>query len=68
VARRAEHHGDAAPLILIGYAAIMLPELGKFLPDRSVIFVEEPDVIRKRSLGDHDSWPCCASRSSGLPA
>lgn len=45
-----EHHGDAAPLILIGYAAIMLPELGKFLPDRSVVFVEEPDVIRKRSL------------------
>jgi len=39
------------PLILIGYAGAVIGELAKFLPDDSVIFVEEPDVVRKRSLG-----------------
>ncbi len=38
------------PLILVGYAGSVLGELAKFLPDRSVVFVEESDVIRKRSL------------------
>jgi biotin carboxylase len=37
------------PVVLIGYAGV-LPYLAKFLPDRSVIFIEEPDVVRKRDV------------------
>jgi len=45
-------HGEGAgggPVVLVGYAGV-LSYLAKFLPDRSVIFVEEPDVIRKRRV------------------
>jgi len=38
------------PLILVGYAKVWMTELGKFAPDGSLIFVEEPDVARKRSV------------------
>jgi biotin carboxylase len=38
------------PIVLVGYAKAWLTELSKFVPDRSIVFVEEPDVIRKRSI------------------
>ena len=42
--------GDAGPVVLIGYAGAVLGALSKFLPDRSVIFIDEPDVLRKRDV------------------
>src|SRR5829696_8805558 len=42
--------GGGGPVVLIGYAGAVLGALSKFLPDRSVIFVEEPDVLRKRDV------------------
>ncbi|HEY0641698.1 MAG TPA: ATP-grasp domain-containing protein [Pseudonocardiaceae bacterium] len=53
VSTMAEPGGTGAhegPVVLIGYAGGVLPSLGKFLPDGSVIFVEEPDVVRKRDV------------------
>jgi phosphoribosylamine-glycine ligase len=41
---------DAAPVILVGYSRAWLAGLAKFLPDRSLVVVEEPDVIRKRDV------------------
>jgi len=42
--------GRDGPIILAGYAKAWLTELSKFVPDHSIVFVEEPDVIRKRSV------------------
>jgi biotin carboxylase len=38
------------PVILIGYSAAVLAYLSRFLPERSMIFVDEPDVLRKRNV------------------
>jgi biotin carboxylase len=38
------------PIILAGFVGAALPELAKFLPERSVVIVEEPDVVRKRGV------------------
>jgi len=40
---------EGGPVLIAGYAPPMLALLGKSLPDRSVIFVDEPDVLRKRN-------------------
>jgi biotin carboxylase len=37
-------------ILLIGFSAGMLPQLAEVLPARSVLVVEDPDVVRKRSL------------------
>jgi len=42
--------GSGGPVVLIGYAGAVLATLSQFLPERSMIFVEEPDVIRKRDI------------------
>jgi len=38
------------PVILVGYSRAWLGALGNYEPDRSLIFVDEPDVIRKRGV------------------
>lgn len=37
------------PVVLVGWSGAVLAALSKFLPDRSVVFVDEPDVLRKRN-------------------
>ena len=39
-----------APVILCGYAGGLLGPLAAFLLESSVVFVEEPDVVRKRNI------------------
>lgn len=36
------------PVIMVGFVPVALESLARFQPDRSVIVVEEPDVVRKR--------------------
>jgi biotin carboxylase len=38
------------PVVIVGFVAAALASLAEFQPDRSVIFVEEPDVVRKREV------------------
>lgn len=38
------------PVILVGFAAAHLPALSQIQPQGSVIWIEEPDVVRKRRL------------------
>lgn len=40
------------PVVIVGFVAGALAALSRFQPDGSVIFVEEPDVIRKRGVPD----------------
>ncbi|HET6214495.1 MAG TPA: hypothetical protein VFE14_16635, partial [Micromonosporaceae bacterium] len=41
--------GDGA-VALVGYSAAWLHEAVTFLPDSSVVVIEEPDVLRKRDV------------------
>ena len=43
---------NTAPVILVGYSRAWLGALANYQPDRSLIFVDEPDVIRKRGVRD----------------
>ncbi|HEY8472076.1 MAG TPA: ATP-grasp domain-containing protein [Natronosporangium sp.] len=38
------------PVVLIGYSAGVLAYLSRFLPDSSIVVVEEPDVVGKRGV------------------
>ena len=38
------------PLVIVGFAPAALTSLAEFQPDRSVIVIEEPDVVRKRHV------------------
>jgi biotin carboxylase len=38
------------PVVVVGFVAAALPSLARFQPEHSVIFVEEPDVVRKREV------------------
>jgi biotin carboxylase len=40
------------PVVIVGFVAGAPASLAEFQPDRSVIFVEEPDVVRKRQVRD----------------
>jgi biotin carboxylase len=40
--------GDQGPVVLVGFSAGVLASLAKFLPAWSIIFIDEPDVLRKR--------------------
>ncbi|HET9137749.1 ATP-grasp domain-containing protein [Actinophytocola sp.] len=40
------------PIVIVGFVATALSAFAQILPDHSVIFVEEPDVIRKRQVRD----------------
>ena len=42
--------GVVRPVILVGFVGAALPTLPNIQPDQSVIFVEEPDVVRKRDV------------------
>jgi biotin carboxylase len=42
--------GSGGPVVLVGYAGAVLATLAKLFPERSLIFIEEPDVIRKRDV------------------
>jgi biotin carboxylase len=41
------------PVLVVGYAAAALSSLEDSQPDGSLIFVEEPDVVRKRDVTSH---------------
>ena len=44
-----EHSPSASrPVVLVGYVAAALTAFAELLPPGSVVFVEEPDVVRKR--------------------
>lgn len=43
---------QGGPVVLVGYAAAVLSTLATFLPEGSVVVVEEPDVVRKRAVRD----------------
>jgi biotin carboxylase len=50
-----EHTQDFAavkPIILVGFVGVAMVGFAPFQPDNSIIFVEEPDVIRKRKVRD----------------
>ena len=38
------------PLIIVGFVPPALPSLAEFQADGTVIFVDEPDVVRKRDI------------------
>ena len=38
------------PVVIVGFALASLKSLAEFQPDGSVIFVDEPDVVRKRDV------------------
>ncbi len=40
------------PVVVVGFVGVTLAALAEFQPDNSVIFVEEPDVVRKRQMRD----------------
>jgi biotin carboxylase len=41
----------SGPVLVVGFTVHLQAALAAFLPENSVIFVEEPDVIRKRDVG-----------------
>jgi biotin carboxylase len=43
---------DVKPIILVGFVGVAMAGFAPFQPDNSIIFVEEPDVIRKRQVRD----------------
>lgn len=40
----------AGPVLVVGFVGVTLAAIGEFQPDDSVIYVEEPDVVRKRNV------------------
>ncbi|MEU7069473.1 ATP-grasp domain-containing protein [Streptomyces narbonensis] len=38
------------PVIMVGFVPVAVTSLAEFQPDRSVIIIDEPDVIRKRDV------------------
>jgi hypothetical protein len=44
--------GPAGPVVIVGYVAVTIPFIEAFQPAGSVIYVEEPDVVRKRDARD----------------
>ncbi|MEU7551353.1 ATP-grasp domain-containing protein [Streptomyces sp. NPDC044571] len=44
------HRNDVGPVLVVGFVGVTLAAIGAFQPDRSVVYVEEPDVVRKRHV------------------
>ncbi|WP_327266153.1 ATP-grasp domain-containing protein [Streptomyces sp. NBC_01232] len=42
--------GAGRPVLVVGFVGVTLAAIGAFQPDDSVIYVEEPDVVRKRRV------------------
>nr|WSX77573.1 ATP-grasp domain-containing protein [Streptomyces sp. NBC_00899] len=40
--------GPRGPVVIVGYVAVTIPFIEAFQPAGSVVYVEEPDVVRKR--------------------
>lgn len=40
------------PVVIVGFVGVTLDLVARFQPDDSVIYVEEPDVVRKRHVRD----------------
>ncbi|MFK0043645.1 ATP-grasp domain-containing protein [Streptomyces sp. NPDC090741] len=38
------------PVLIVGFVGVTLAAIGEFQPDGSVIYIEEPDVVRKRHV------------------
>ncbi|MFI5669540.1 ATP-grasp domain-containing protein [Streptomyces sp. NPDC051704] len=38
------------PVLIVGFVGVTLGAIGEFQPDDSVIYIEEPDVVRKRRV------------------
>ncbi|MER6778995.1 MULTISPECIES: ATP-grasp domain-containing protein [unclassified Streptomyces] len=38
------------PVLIVGFVGVTLATIGEFQPDGSVIYIEEPDVVRKRHV------------------
>ena len=47
--RHEEVGGNDGSVIFVGYTPGGLRGLGKYLPDHTAIFIDEPDVMRKRN-------------------
>ncbi|HWG99967.1 MAG TPA: ATP-grasp domain-containing protein [Pilimelia sp.] len=45
--------------VMVGYGKLLLHQLDRFLPPRSVVVVEDPDIVRKRDVhADVAKLPC----------
>ncbi|KOY59480.1 ATP-grasp domain-containing protein [Streptomyces sp. XY332] len=40
----------SGPVLIVGFVGVTLAAIGEFQPDDSVIYIEEPDVVRKRHV------------------
>jgi biotin carboxylase len=49
---QAQHPSAVRPLVLVGFVGVAMIGFAPIQPANSVIFVEEPDVIRKREVRD----------------
>jgi biotin carboxylase len=49
---QAQHPSAVRPLVLVGFVGVAMIGFAPIQPANSVIFVEEPDVIRKREVWD----------------
>jgi biotin carboxylase len=47
-----EQPGTVRPVVIVGFVGVTLAAIGDFQPDHSVIYVEEPDIVRKRQVRD----------------
>lgn len=44
--------GPRGPVLIVGFVAVTIPIIEAFQPADSVVYVEEPDVVRKREARD----------------
>jgi biotin carboxylase len=47
-----EQPAAPGPVVIVGFVGVTLAAIGEFQPAGSVIYVEEPDVVRKRHVRD----------------
>ncbi|MEU8844540.1 ATP-grasp domain-containing protein [Streptomyces roseus] len=48
--RRPPARPATGPVLIVGFVGVTLAAIGEFQPDDSVIYIEEPDVVRKRHV------------------
>jgi hypothetical protein len=44
--------GPRGPVVIVGFVGVTIPFIEAFQPEGSVVYVEEPDVVRKREARD----------------
>lgn len=47
-----EQPATTRPVVIVGFVGLTLAAIGAFQPENSVIYIEEPDVARKRHVHD----------------